>query len=58
MVACNPTLFSKTNLGIPWENNFPEIPVKPIIDKIIVISISGPLPSKRAFFLPNIFSNF
>jgi hypothetical protein len=45
-------------MGRPWEKIFPEMPVKPVIDKIIVISISGPLPTKRAFFIPNIFSNF
>jgi len=45
-------------MGAPWENNFPEMPVKPIIDKIIFISISGPLPLKSPFFIPNIFSNF
>jgi hypothetical protein len=45
-------------MGRTWEKKFLEMPVKPIIDKIIVISIFNPLPSKRAFFIPNIFSNY
>jgi len=36
-------------MGRTWEKKFLEMPVNPIIDKIIVISISGPLPSKRDF---------
>jgi hypothetical protein len=36
-------------MGTTWENIFHVMPVKPIIDKIIVISIYGTLPSKRDF---------
>jgi len=52
------TLFSKTNMGRPWEKNFPEMPEKPVIGKIIIISISSLIPSKRVIFYTNIFSNF
>jgi len=45
-------------MGRPWEKIFPEMPVKPIIGKINIISISGPLSSKKPFFITNIFSNF
>jgi len=45
-------------MGRTWEKIFPEMPVKPIIGKINIISISGPKPSKRVIFYTNIFSNF
>jgi len=38
-------------MGRTWEKIFPEMPVKPIIGKINIISISGPKPSKKGDFL-------